>query len=63
MSAAPVVKAEKTVMHVLWEGTLRKDDFVTLFVKHEGTILGATNIPISVTANVWMVVRRLGPPV
>ena len=63
MSAAPVVKAEKTVMHVLWEGTLRKDDFVKLFVKHEGTILGATNIPISVTANVWMVVRRLGPPV
>ena len=55
--------AAKTVMHVLWEGTLRKDDFIKLYVKHDGTINGAIGIPISVTANVWLTLRRLGPPV
>jgi hypothetical protein len=63
MSAAPVVKAAKTVMHVLWEGTLRKDDFIKLYVKHDGTIKSDIGHPISVTANVWLILRRLGPPV
>jgi hypothetical protein len=63
MSAAPVVKATKTVMYVLWEGTLRKNDFIKLFVSHEGTIRDGNDAPIPVTANVWLSVRRLGPPV
>ena len=63
VSAAPVVMSTKTFMHVLWEGNLKRDDFLKVFINHHGTILGATNVPISVMANVWMVVRRLGPPV
>jgi hypothetical protein len=53
----------KTVMHMLWEGTLRRDNFIKLFLFHDGTINGATGIPIAVTAKVWLVLRRLGPPV
>ena len=63
MSAAPVVKAGKTVMYVLWEGTLRKDDFVKLYVRHNGTINDSNGIPIGMMANVWLTLRRLGPPV
>ena len=63
MSAAPVVKAMKTVMHMPWEGTLRRGDVIKLYLCHDGTINDTTGIPISVTAKVWLVLRRLGPPV
>ena len=61
VSAAPVVMSTKTFLHVLWEGNLKRDDFLKVFICHWGTILGANDIPISVMANVWMIVRRLGP--
>jgi hypothetical protein len=51
----------KTFVHVLWEGNLKKNDFLKVFINHRGTILGTTDIPVSVMANVWMIVRRLGP--
>ena len=62
MSAAPVVKATKTVMNLLWEGNLVEGDLLKLFVFHNGTILD-DNQPVSVNVNVWLSVRRLGPPV
>jgi len=61
ISAAPVVNSTKTVMHVLWEGNLRKDDFIKLFISHPGTVLSASNMTIPVMANVWLTLRRLGP--
>jgi hypothetical protein len=63
ISVAPVVKATHTVMYLIWEGTLRKNDFIKLFITYDGTFLGATDIPISAMANVWLTLRRLGPPV
>jgi hypothetical protein len=61
MSAAPVVKATKTVMHILWEGNLVRDDFIKLFIFHQGDIFDNNNMPVSVMVNVWLTLRRLGP--
>lgn len=63
ISAAAVVMSTKTFIHVLWEGNLRRGDYLKLFIGRSGTILGPTDIPISVMANIWTVLRRLGPPV
>jgi len=60
MSAAPIVKASKTVMNLLWEGRLRKDDFIKLFIARNGTIIGDDDLPVSIMVNVWLTLRRLG---
>ena len=61
MSAAPVVTATKTVAHILWEGNLVKDDFIKLFLNHNGTIKDDLDNPVSILVNVWLTLRRLGP--
>jgi hypothetical protein len=61
LSAAPIVRATKAVTNTLWEGNLVKDDFIKLFVKHDGTIIDDHDKPLSIMINVWLTLRRLGP--
>ena len=60
MSAAPIVKATKTVVNLLWEGHLRKGHFIKLFIGQNGTINDDTDMPVSLMVNVWLTLRRLG---
>jgi hypothetical protein len=60
ISAAPVVNSSKTVIRLLWEGKLKRNDFLKLFIAQNGTILGETGIPISTMVTVWLTLRRLG---